>query len=38
MEKTFWIDPYQQILATRVQAVQGNDVLLEKTPDPQGIF
>jgi Ser-tRNA(Ala) deacylase AlaX len=31
MEKTFWIDPYQQALQTRIVQVNGNEVLLEKT-------
>lgn len=31
MEKTFWIDPYQQTLYTRVVCVNVNEILLEKT-------
>jgi Ser-tRNA(Ala) deacylase AlaX len=31
MEKTFWINPYQQTLETKVLSVLGNEVLLEKT-------
>ncbi len=31
MEKTFWLDPYQHTLETRVAAVQGDEVVFEKT-------
>lgn len=31
MEKTFWIDPYQTTLSTRIISVNGNELLLEKT-------
>lgn len=31
MEKTFWVDPYQHTLETRVAVVQGDEVVFEKT-------
>lgn len=31
MEKTFWLDPYQKTLRTKVLSVNSNEILLEKT-------
>ncbi|KTD54751.1 hypothetical protein [Legionella quateirensis] len=31
MEKTFWIDPYQSTLHTRVAAINNDELVLEKT-------
>ncbi len=31
MEKVFWSDPYQHTLSTKVIAVNGNEILLDKT-------
>lgn len=31
MEKTFWINPYQNTLETKIVSISGNEILLEKT-------